>query len=80
MLYYDGNGNQVDEPVSGGKQFRSDDPLRPDAPKSAAPAVFGSESFRAPADDAAEDDQPEVDEKAVAAPSANKARKSSANK
>lgn len=66
VQYYDADGKHVSEPVAGGRQYLSDDPIRPDGPKYAAPKVFGLPA------------QPI--EKAQAAPPATKARKSSANK
>lgn len=76
MQYYNAEGKQVAaDDESAARQYLSDDPNRPDAPKSRS-NVFSTAQINEPDDE----EDAEDEEKALDAPAENKARKSSANK
>lgn len=52
MQFYDSDGKKVKEPASGGRQFLSNDPNRPDAKGRKAPAE--DKAVKAPAEDKAD--------------------------
>lgn len=74
MLYYDANGKRVPAPVAGGRQFKSNDPSRPDAK---APKA---EPEPQPAEEVQAVEEEEAEEKATEKPPATKARTGSKNK